>query len=71
MYFYKIICLNSPYVQDDISHSSQFLISHNQSKQMLAGLEEESWRTTAGKGLNSLMFDGGKILGSSQEKLHD
>lgn len=38
-------------------------MSSSQSKQMLPGLEEDSGRTTAGKGLNSLLFDVQRSLG--------
>lgn len=41
---------------DDLSHSSQFFSSCNQSIQMQADLEA-AWRTIASKVLSSLVFD--------------
>ena len=65
MFFYKIICLNIPYAQDDLSRSSQFLVNCNKSIQMQADLEETSWRTFAGKVLSSLVFDAGELTGKT------
>ena len=65
MFFYKIICLNIPYAQDDLSHSSQFLVNCNKSIQMQADLEETSWRIVAGKVLSSLVFDAGELTGKT------